>query len=113
MSSVKEGKVNNHAPQNPALEQPQQRSANHQSCKALREAHKRAHQPPQGDEGGEIHPSSEALDEPIGGDIGDDVWDVKDEEGDVVLGAFEVQFSGEAGDICVADVGAVDEGEEP
>ena len=53
------------------------------------------------------------LHQPVRGDIGDYVWDVEDEEGDVVLGSFEVQFGGETGDVGVADVGAVDEGEEP
>ncbi len=32
------------------------------------------------------------LDEPVGGDVGDDVGDVEDEEGDVELVAFKTEL---------------------
>lgn len=55
----------------------------------------------------------EALDEPVGRDVGDNIRNVEDEESNVVLGAFEAEFGGEASNIGVANVRAVDEREEP
>ena len=50
--------------------------------------------------------------EHVAGDVEQDVGDVEDEDGDVVLVARHVQAGRQAQDLCVADVGAVDEGDE-
>jgi hypothetical protein len=111
--SIEESQVNDNTSQNAALKQAKKRTAHHQSGKTLREAHERANQAPHCDESGKVDACAEALDKPVGRDIGDDIGDVENQQGDVVLRALEAELGGEAGDVGIADVGAVDEREQP
>lgn len=113
MPAIEKRQVNNDTSQNATLEQPQQRTTNNQASETLGESHKRAHKPPQRDQRGQVHAGTEALDEPVRRYVGDDVRDVEDEQGSVILGAFEGEVGRQACDICIANIGAIDEGEEP
>lgn len=115
MPLVKHGQINDHPSQNPTLKQPQQQPADDQPGIGLDKPYGQAHHAPGCDEGREVDARAELFEEEVGGDVDEDIGDVKDQEGEVELGADagDAEVFGEAGEAGVAYVGAVDEGEEP
>lgn len=49
----------------------------------------------------------ELLEEDVGGDLEEDVWDKEDDKGIVVLVSLEVQFLREAKNVGIGDVDSV------
>lgn len=114
MSSIKHCQVYDYAAQNTSFKQAQQQPARNQARKVRYETHAHAHHPPGSDETWEIDPSAEFLNEQVRRNVNEDVRDVKDEQRNIEgRPCCDAQVGGEARNARVADVGAVDEGEEP
>lgn len=114
MSAIEHCQVNDDAAQKAALEGTQEEACGNQAPKGLGEAEKGTHDPPSRDQGGQVNPSADPLDDPVARYVDEDIGDVEDEQSNVELGArLHPQVLRQPVDLCIADVGSVDEGEKP
>lgn len=114
VAAVEHGQVDDDTAEQAALEQAEEHPGNDQPGKGLGEAEAGAHDAPCSDERGQVEAGSDALDDPVAGDVDQDVGDVEDENGDVEFCArVDVEIDQEAVNGCISDVAPVDEGEEP
>ena len=114
MSAVKHCQVDDDSAQEAAFERTQEEACGHQATKRLGEAEKGAHDTPRRDQGGQVNASPDALDDPVTGHVDKDIGDVEDEQSNVEFGTrLHSQVLGQPVDFGIADVGSINEGEEP
>jgi hypothetical protein len=106
MSLVEHAEVQNDASEHAALTGSQQHATYNQGWVALDRSHTCAHNPPCQCKDRKKFTAADDLEQPVGGDIDQDVENVEDRERDVVLVAGEVQVVDEAIDFGIPDLGS-------
>ena len=114
MAAVEHGEVDDDAAEDAALEEAEQQAADDEAGEAAGEADAGADEAPGGDEGRQVDAGAEALEQQVARHVDQDVGDVEDQQRHVEGRARrDAQVLGQPGQLGVADVAAVDEGEEP
>lgn len=114
VAAVEHGQVDDDTAEQAALEQAEEHPGDDQPGKGLGEADTGAHDAPCGDERGQVEAGLDALDDPVAGDVDQNVGDVEDQNGDVEFGScVDVEIDQEAVNGCIADIAPVDEGQKP
>lgn len=113
MPAIKHGQVYNDTAQETSLTKPKKEPRNHQSSIRLHEARERTNGPPADYEPRDVVPGLQLLQDPVTRHIDADVRYVEDRQSNVEFGSSEFEILDQTVDFGIANVAAVDEGEEP